>query len=451
MKRITVILVAIVAVVAAGVWWVASGRAGDTLAGQPAISNLMSDLGIGRIAAGLDATGAASISEQAVIRGSGTIEAELLVITSEMGGRIVSVLVGEGDEVAVEQLLIELDASDIIAQSVQVESLVATARAHLAKVRSGPRDEHVAAAEAELNRAMVAAEAAEETCEQAKNLVAHPQEIQIELQVMRGELAAAEKDVEMAGTQLKETQIQRDEANRSQDGDAALIEQQIAQKQVEAAEIDVKTAEAYRDGLAAQIERLEAMRDYPVQLIVNANQACSALNLALAGIEVAEAHLAATQAGPRPEDVAVAESQLREAEAALKRIGATLDKLILKAPHDGVVREQPANVGELAAPGAVLMTLADLDEVELRVFIPEAQIGRVREGHAARVRVDAYPGQVFEGTVAYISPRAEFTPKNVQTQEERVNLVFAVKIRLDNADHRLKPGMPADAEILSPL
>jgi len=67
------------------------------------------------------------------------------------------------------------------------------------------------------------------------------------------------------------------------------------------------------------------------------------------------------------------------------------------------------------------------------------------------VNVDAYPGQVFEGTVGYISPRAEFTPKNVQTQEERVNLVFAVKIRLDNADHRLKPGMPADAEILSDL
>ena len=451
MKRIIIILIVLVAVVAAVVWWVASGQGGDTLAGQPAISNLVSDLGIGGIAAGLETTEAASISEQAVIRGSGTIEAEELVITSEMGGRIVSVLVGEGDEVAAEQPLIELDASDIIAQKVQVESLVATARANLAEARSGPRDEHVAAAEAELDRATVVAEAAEETCEQAKKLVAHPQEIQVELQVIRGELAAAEKGLELAGTQLKEAQIQRDEANRNQNGDAAMTEQQIAQKQVEAAEIDVQTAEGYRDGLAAQIESLEAMRDYPVHLIVNANQACSAGNLALAGIDVAEAHLALAQAGPRPEDVAVAEAQWREAEAALKRIDATLDKLILKAPHDGVVKERPANVGELAAPGAVLMTLADLDEVNLRVFIPETQIGRVGEGQAARVNVDAYPGHVFEGRVAYISPRAEFTPKNVQTQEERVNLVFAVKIRLDNPDHRLKPGMPADAEILSGL
>jgi HlyD family secretion protein len=125
--------------------------------------------------------------------------------------------------------------------------------------------------------------------------------------------------------------------------------------------------------------------------------------------------------------------------------------MTLTAPRDGVITERPASPGELAAPGAALMNLGDLDHVTLTVFIPETQIGRVGVGQAAHVAVDAYPGETFEGTVTFIALEAEFTPKNVQTEEERVNLVFAVKISLDNPDHRLKPGMPADAQIISDL
>jgi HlyD family secretion protein len=96
--------------------------------------------------------------------------------------------------------------------------------------------------------------------------------------------------------------------------------------------------------------------------------------------------------------------------------------------------------------------LGDLDHATLTVYIPETQIGRVKPGQAARVNVDAYPGETFEGEVVFIRPEAEFTPKNVQTQEERVNLVFAVKIALKNrldayGKYMLKPGMPADATI----
>jgi HlyD family secretion protein len=157
------------------------------------------------------------------------------------------------------------------------------------------------------------------------------------------------------------------------------------------------------------------------------------------------------QAGPMPEEVAIAGAQVRQAEAALASVEVQLDKLNLTAPRAGVITERPANPGELANPGATLMNLGDLDQVTLTVFIPETQIGRVRVGQTARVEVDAYPGETFEGSVAFIAPEAEFTPKNVQTEEERVNLVFAVKITLDNPGHRLKPGMPADAQIISDL
>jgi HlyD family secretion protein len=166
---------------------------------------------------------------------------------------------------------------------------------------------------------------------------------------------------------------------------------------------------------------------------------------------VAEAKLASVKAGPMPEEVAIAQAQVQQAKAALTRVEVQLDKLKLSAPRDGIITDRPANPGELATPGATLMNLGDLDQVTLTVFIPETQIGRVHVGQVSRVSVDAYPGETFEGSVTFIAPEAEFTPKNVQTEEERVNLVFAVKISLENPDHRLKPGMPADAEIVSDL
>ena len=105
----------------------------------------------------------------------------------------------------------------------------------------------------------------------------------------------------------------------------------------------------------------------------------------------------------------------------------------------------------MAAPGAPLLIVADLSQITLVVYVPEPRIGQVRVGQEAQVTVDAYPGRTFTGAVSYISPRAEFTPKNVQTQEERVETVFAVEIKLANADGYLKPGMPADAELVAAL
>jgi multidrug resistance efflux pump len=104
-------------------------------------------------------------------------------------------------------------------------------------------------------------------------------------------------------------------------------------------------------------------------------------------------------------------------------------------------------VGEVALAGATLLTIANLDEVELTIYIPEDELNRVYLGQEVGVQVDSFPGRVFSGTVSYISQQAEFTPKNVQTEKERVNMVFAVRVRLPNSEHLLKPGMPADALI----
>ncbi len=139
---------------------------------------------------------------------------------------------------------------------------------------------------------------------------------------------------------------------------------------------------------------------------------------------------------------------MQQAEAALRLVQVQRDKLALRSPIAGLVTSRLVEPGELAAPGAVLMIVADLDLVTLQIFVPTDRIGRVRLGQEAIVTVDSFPGRQFQGHVVYIADRAEFTPKNVQTQEDRVQTVFAVKVRLDNPEHLLKPGMPADATLM---
>ena len=104
--------------------------------------------------------------------------------------------------------------------------------------------------------------------------------------------------------------------------------------------------------------------------------------------------------------------------------------------------------GEQANPGATIMTVGALDPVRLTLYIPETDIGRVRQGQKVHVTVDSFPGKVFEGSVTFIAQEAQFTPRNVQTRDERAATVFAVRVELPNADHALKPGMPADAVIV---
>jgi len=125
-----------------------------------------------------------------------------------------------------------------------------------------------------------------------------------------------------------------------------------------------------------------------------------------------------------------------------------LDKMVLRSPLDGVVARRSVRVGEVASPGATLMVVAKPDPVELTVYVPEKEIGRVRIGQKVEVKVDSYPNDTFLGDVTFIATKAEFTPRNVQTQKDRLNLVFAVKVQIPNPDLRLKPGMPADATIL---
>lgn len=140
--------------------------------------------------------------------------------------------------------------------------------------------------------------------------------------------------------------------------------------------------------------------------------------------------------------------QYEQSKAAVELVRAQLENTIIISPIKGVVLEKNANPGEVVFPGIGLLTLADLSLVWLKIYINETQLGWVKLGQKAKVKVDSYPDKTFWGKVVHISDKAEFTPKDIQTKEERVKLVFGVKISLLNPEQELKPGMPADAEIL---
>jgi HlyD family secretion protein len=401
------------------------------------------------------ASGAASLftpqAKSAQITGSGTIEAEIVAITSEIGGRITAFHADEGDEVKAGALLVELDPATLEAQRDQQQAALVAARANLANVSAPPRIEVVAAAQAAVQQAQASRDGAYAVWQQAQAVAADPLELNAQVDSTRGQIATLQQQVEAAQAAQKTADIQSEEAARNQSNDEGITESQAAAKQAEAAKIGVELTQAELTGARNQLGLLIALRDNPLALITQANASHMAYIQATAAVTAAQAKLSSAKASALPEDVAIAQAQVRQAEAVVALANVQLGKLTLTAPRSGIITERPLNVGELAAPGAILLNLGDLDNVTLTVFIPETQIGRVKPGQVARVSVDAYPDQTFQGTVIFIRPEAEFTPKNVQTQEERVNLVFAVKISLDNPDHRLKPGMPADVEIMSGL
>jgi HlyD family secretion protein len=152
--------------------------------------------------------------------------------------------------------------------------------------------------------------------------------------------------------------------------------------------------------------------------------------------------------GNRKEEIAIARANLNQASANLGLSQVNLDYTILRAPSTGVITVRQAELGEVVAPGSPVVTLADLDHIWLRAYIAETDLGSIHWGQEANVTTDTYPGKQYHGRISFISSNAEFTPKSVQTNKERVTLVYRIKIDIDNPNHELKPGMPADAHII---
>ena len=371
---------------------------------------------------------------------SGFIEAKDVAISPEVGGRIVEISAGEGDNIKAGVPLVRLDDTLLKAQQKQAETNVKLAQAYL-------------------NQAIVARDGARKAWENTLDVQRNPLELEARIIAAQGALEMAElnlvreKEVENSW-QVPAAEIRRDTAEKVLQNLESFslsfpVSYYTVNKEMLPAEGELKTAElalSYekeleeywripsaelsRDTAKKALENLLAIRDNPQEINAAVDQAYSAYKTAAAAVEAAE-------------------RQVEQAEASLGVIEVQLSKLGISSPVSGVVAARNFEVGEMTQPGASILTITELEEVTLTAYVPESKIGLVKLGQEALVSVDSYPGETFHGEVAYISPRAMFTPKNIQLKEEREKMVFAVKIKLENPEQKLKPGMPADANILS--
>ena len=177
------------------------------------------------------------------------------------------------------------------------------------------------------------------------------------------------------------------------------------------------------------------------------DEATARRDLAKKDLAASSERLSLVRSGSRPDIVKAQAAEVRRVEALHRVTLARIADTVLTAPLDGVILSKNYEEGEFVPPGAILATVADLSDCWVNIFIPSTVLGRVKIGQGADVRVDSFPDRVFPGRVRKISDRAEFTPRQSLTTEERANLVFAVEVAVENPDGVLKPGMPADVAL----
>jgi multidrug resistance efflux pump len=413
-------------------------------------------------------------TDTGMISASGTIEATQVSLAPEMGGKVVEILANKGDTVQAGKVLIRFEDALLRAQLGQAQAALAQAQANYDLVAAGlpheQREVAIVASELELINAqqaidelfekteLIAAQAyqavvkAEQAVEDAQeyldNLQSPAPQVHIDqakatLLLSKIRLDDARKDYEPYENKPENNKIRAAlfsefvEAETIYDGAVRRLNNLLGN----AAELDIAEAEAGLELAKANLD--EAEREYAQ---VKDRPDPDDLILAETRLAMAQANLAAAQADPSPEQLAAARSQIAVAQAALEVIQAQIDKLALVAPIEGIVLSRSVEPGEVVVPGSPMMTLARLDDLTITVYVSEDRYGTINLGQDAQMVVDSFPGETFNATVVRIADQAEFTPRNVQTEEGRRTTVFAVELSVENPTGKLKPGMPADVE-----
>lgn len=234
---------------------------------------------------------------------------------------------------------------------------------------------------------------------------------------------------QLRGAEARLTELRR--GGRPQEIAAAEAAERSARRQAEEAARDAERTERLFEGGAVSAQALDRAR--------------TARDVAQSALEQAEQNLALVREGPRQEEIEAQEALVEQARARLAETDATLEHATVEAPFDGRVTIRHREPGESVGAGSPVLTVMNPSDRWVRIYVPEDRIGRVALGMAARISSDTYPDRGYTGEVVFIGDEAEFTPRNVQTTEERTRLVYRVKVQITgDPDFELKPGMPAD-------
>jgi HlyD family secretion protein len=353
---------------------------------------------------------------------SGNIEITQVNVAFKISGKVVDLPIREGELVRKGAVVARLDPVQTERQRERELASVAAAESQLGQLKTSIAFQQASlAAEIELRQA------------ELRQAEARLQEL----------LAGARKqEIEQAAAAALDARVRRQQAQRDWERAQALFkrdnisaaEQDRAGTALEAADAALQQAE----------ERLALVKEGPRREEIEA---------ARAQVERIKASLKLTEAGRleirrKEQELETRRAEIERARAQVALLDAQLQDTVFVSPVEGVVLVKSAEVGEVVAPGATLATLGDLAHPWLRAYIAEQDLGRVKLGARARVTTDSYPGKTYWGRVSFIASEAEFTPKQIQTPEERVKLVYRIKIDLENPQYELKSNMPADAEIL---
>ncbi|MBI4559955.1 MAG: HlyD family efflux transporter periplasmic adaptor subunit [Candidatus Hydrogenedentes bacterium] len=344
-----------------------------------------------------------------VLRVSGQIEGVGVDVGSRVGGRVREVLVAEGDRVAAGDTLVRIEDDEALAQVAAAQAQYDQAAAVLAKLEAGARPEELEQAEAAARRA-----------EQQYRLV---------------EIGLRTQEIEAAKAAVDAARAQRDEARAEFKRLDPLFQQKVVSRQL------YDKAKHALEAAAAQLEAAQKKADIAVQ-----GSREEEIAIARAAYEQAQAALDLVRNGARAEDVAAARAAANAALAGLRRAETTAREMVVQAPRDGVVESLDVHPGDLVKPGS-FVRIADPEDLELVIYVSAAALGQLRVGQKVRLTADSLGDEAFEAVIVQIASQGEYTPRNLQTEEERVQQMFGIKLTLNSTGGKLKAGMTATAHL----
>lgn len=321
---------------------------------------------------------------EGLVQANGRFEGDHYTVSGKWSGRVVEVLAREGDLITKGQIMLKLDDVQLLTKVNQAKAALEVKQA-----------------------ALKAAQTALSVFKQ-----------EIPLKIATAKAGLQHTDAELQASLATEQQTLKD-AQRFRE---LLLRETVERRRSEQANLSWIVAQAHHR--TAQAARTQAEK------------------------LLAEAELGTEQIKAKTDEVAAQAAQVKQAQAVVAEAQSVLHDLVIEAPATGMITTRMVDNGEMVAAGSPVFDIVDLDRLYLKVYVPEKDIGKVRLGLPAQIYTDAYPDQPFAATLRYIASQAEFTPKEVQTPDERVKLVYAVKLYLNkNLGHKLTPGLPADAVI----
>ncbi|WP_458412592.1 HlyD family secretion protein [Schinkia sp. CFF1] len=361
---------------------------------------------------------------------SGTIEGEEIPILAEVNGPVRHILVDEGDVVKKGQVLAQIDDRLIHAQVKEAHAGVQAAQAALNEVRAGTRNQEI-----------------EKTLSMLEQNDAKIGSVNVQISKLTDLLQQRKANINQIKTQLasaKETELFYQDQ---------LKKQEKLNKSGAASDNEVKQAREQLNKASAAVSQIEAQLVEAESMYEMAKKDQGTYENQIKELEannkMQQAQLSLQEEGATKNSILKLVGQLDQAKAKEEQIQIQLEKTKVVAPEDSVILRRNISAGEVVAANFQMFTLLDGEERKVKVYIPEAKLSDVELGGAAEIKVDAYPNKAFKGKITFISNQAEFTPKNIQTPEERTKMVFEVVVEPTEGIQQLKPGMPADIRFLN--